>query len=235
MDRWAWCKSRHTGEHRDKKERKRPGREDQIVAECHFRSGQPKSTPWRNRTTEHAYCSSSNPSKCTKSKWEKKKKKKKKKLVDFRELFWRVLEDLFPTPQLIANFTPCLNWVESPAYWLPNKVHYGICAWALWDMCLRFFFTWNVVPASSAWMDWRVSTILHFCSDITTTPRWSEFENAGQIIQLFSCGVQIIAAQLLYTQNIVIYAWCWNWRVLVTYLGQFTLLLEWDTDLLPGP
>ena len=26
-------------------ERKCPGREDQIVAECHFRSGQPKSTP----------------------------------------------------------------------------------------------------------------------------------------------------------------------------------------------
>ena len=26
-------------------------------AECHFRSGQPKSTPWRNRTTEQAYCS----------------------------------------------------------------------------------------------------------------------------------------------------------------------------------
>ena len=34
-----------TGEHRDEQERKHPGREDQIVAECHFQSGQPKSTP----------------------------------------------------------------------------------------------------------------------------------------------------------------------------------------------
>ena len=111
---------------------------------------------------------------------------------------------------VIPKFIWCLNWFDGPEWIL--AVDQG----AKWDTRLQCPSPHHIMPARSAWTDqWVLHFHFQWCQ---TTSRWSQFENAGQFIQLVYCGLKIIAAQLFvvdfhlsFTENIVIYTWSWKW------------------------